>query len=169
MFFVIFFVHNTHTIDFKIYNIHNFSLKQSRVFVFLFFFFPFFWLYNRTTSWWTQLAGSPTVTGKREVLFFLFFFYKTNRTKNTHTQRNTPRGPTQRKDSKDLLQTSLTPALPRRGGDVTNTDRKKQLCCYCCSAENCITIICSCCTIAVKSYFLHCLLTPPDSQWLPRF
>lgn len=137
--------------------------------MFFCFFFSFF-LVIQPHNFMVNTACRFTDRDRKEGSSFLsFFFYKTNRTKNTHTQRNTPRGPTQRKDSKDLLQTSLTPALPRRGGDVTNTDRKKQLCCYCCSAENCITIICSCCTIAVKSYFLHCLLTPPDSQWLPRF
>lgn len=109
-FFNILFVHNTHTIDFKIYNIHNFSLKQSR------FFFFFSSLYNRTTLWWTQFAGSPPMTGKREIFFF---FYKTNRTKNTHTQKRTRRRPTQRRNSKDLLQRSLMPTLSRQG-DVTN-------------------------------------------------
>lgn len=51
-----------------------------------------------------------------------FSFFLENRTKNTHTQKHTPQRPTQRRNSKDLLQRSLTPALPRRGDDVTNTD-----------------------------------------------
>lgn len=140
-YFVIFFVHNTRTIDFQIYNIHNFLLKQSRV---IFFFSGY------TTA---QLHGEHRLQvhrlwPERGSFVSFFFFYKTNRTKNTHTQKHTPRRPTQRRDSKDLLRRSFTPALPRQGKDFTNTDRK-QLCCHCCSAENAIIIVCSCCTIAV--------------------
>ena len=62
-----------------------------------------------------------TTRNRKEGGFF-FFSYKTNRTKNTHTQKHTPQRPTQRRNSKDLLQRSLMPALPRRGDDVINTD-----------------------------------------------
>lgn len=133
-FFVILFVHSTHTIDLKTYNIHNFSLKQSRGYLFFLVIQPL------------QLHGGQIhhLWLKTERLF-LNCFYKTNATKNT--QKRTPRWPTQRRDSKYLLQRSFMPALPRQGDDVTNT---KQLCSYCCSAENCITIVCSCCNFAEK-------------------
>lgn len=108
VFFNIFFVHNAHTIDFKIYNIHNFSLNQSRVF----FFFSGYTT-ARLHGEHSLLAGSPPVPAKRE--FFFFYFYKT---KNTHTQKHTPQRPTQRRNSKNLLQRSLTPSLPRPGDDV---------------------------------------------------
>lgn len=88
MFFVIFFVHNTHTIDFKIYNIHNFSLKQSRVFVFLFFFFLFS---GYTTA---QLHGEHSLQVHRpwpeRGKFFSFFFFFTKQTEQrTRTRRET--------------------------------------------------------------------------------
>lgn len=46
------------------------------------------------------------------------------------------------------------PALPRQVDDVTNT---KQLCSYCCSAENCITIVCG------RRNFAEKVLIPPLS------
>lgn len=143
MVFVIFFVHNTHTIDFKIYNIHNFSLKQSRVL--------FFFLVIQPHKW-TQLAGSPLVTGKREI--FLFFFYKTEQ--RTRTRRNTHHDDQRNAGIARICYRSLMPARPRQGDEVTNTDGK-QLCCYCCSVENCINMF----VIVVPLLFK--VLVPPLS------
>lgn len=112
VFFNIFFVHNAHTIDFKIYNIHNFSLKQSRIFFFS----------GYTTA---QLHGEHSLQVHHpwpEKGRFFSFFLQNKQTKNTHTQKHTPRRPTQRRNSKNLLQRSLMPSLPRQGDDVTNTD-----------------------------------------------
>lgn len=117
MFFLyIFFVHNAHTVDFEIYNIHSFSLKQSRVFF-------FFFLGIRPHSLTVNVACRFTVRDQKEGgFFFFFFFYKTNGTKNTHTQKHTPRWPTQRRNSKDFATEVSHAPSPRWGNDVTNTD-----------------------------------------------
>lgn len=75
---------HTHS-NFKINNIHNLSLKQSR------FFFGVMRLHEQM-----QL-----VVACRDLRGAFLFFYKTNRT--TNTWGHTPQQPTPRRDSKDLL------------------------------------------------------------------
>lgn len=115
---VIFFVHNTHTIDFKIYNIHNFAKTKQGSF--------FFWLYNHTSEHSLQVHHSWLERGR----FFFFFFYKTEQ--RTRTRRNTHHDDQRNAGIARICYRSLTPARPRQGDEVTNTDGK-QLCCYCCS------------------------------------
>lgn len=92
MFFVIFFVHNTHTIDFKIYNIHNFSLKQSRVFVFLLFFFSFF-LVIQPHNFMVNTACRFTDRDRKEGSSFLSFFFLQNKQnkEHAHAEKHTTR------------------------------------------------------------------------------
>lgn len=109
MFFLyIFFVHNAHTVDFEIYNIHSFSLKQSRVF------FVFF-LGIRPHSLTVNVACRFTVRDQKEGGFFFFFFFIKQTEQRTRTRRNTHHDDQRNAGiARILLQRSLMP--PLQGG-----------------------------------------------------
>lgn len=81
-YFVIFFVHNTRTIDFQIYNIHNFLLKQSR------FFFFFSGYTTAQLHGEHNLPGPPPLTRKKEFCFLFFLQNKQNK-EHAHAETHT--------------------------------------------------------------------------------
>lgn len=93
---------NSHRVSSKIYNIHNYLLKQNR----LFFSHPGYMTRQANTACrfiiFDQKKGRLSLFICVFLSFFFFFAYK--RVKNTHTQRHTLQRPTQHRDSKDLLQ-----------------------------------------------------------------
>lgn len=136
---------NSHRVSSKIYNIHNYLLKQNR----LFFSHPGYMTRQANTACRFIIFDQKKGRLSLFICVFLSFFFSFLLTKEWRTRtRNDIHYNDQRNVGiARICYRFFMPVLPRQSKDYTSTDRK-QLCCYLCS-ENCITIVFSCCTIAI--------------------